>query len=283
VYEVANRGDAPLILQPQPCCGFIVTGAETPILPGATRRLVANASHPLGEGLFRKTMRVLTNDPAAPELQLELVAMGKNPIQLAPGDELTVPLDHDLAVPQKVLLRSNDEPLLKITSIRCSASYVRCKEVEPALPEKEEPGRYRAVSVSVTAAAPQTAYEAEILIGTNCRRRPQVRLRVYGLSPTAVTPQPPRLDFEPAGPHEESLSHVVMLTRTMGPFKLLGVTTSDPRMTVEVHPDPSGLFAELLAIFRPGKQRGEFHGAITIRTDDPERPRLVIPYAGEAD
>ena len=63
MFEVANRGDAPLILQPQPCCGFVVTGAETPIPPGATRRLVANASHPLGEGLFRKTMRVLTNDP----------------------------------------------------------------------------------------------------------------------------------------------------------------------------------------------------------------------------
>src|SRR5439155_2824077 len=83
VFEVVNRGDAPLVLRPQPCCGFLVTGAETPIPPGATRRLVANASHPLGEGLFRKTMRVLTNDPAAPELQLELVAMGKNPIQLA--------------------------------------------------------------------------------------------------------------------------------------------------------------------------------------------------------
>jgi hypothetical protein len=68
----------------------------------------------------------------------------------------------------------------------------------------------------------------------------------------------------------------------MGPFKLLGVTTSDPRMTVEVHADPTGLFAELLATFRPGKQHGEFHGTITVRTDDPERPRIVVPYAGEA-
>src|SRR5207247_3561439 len=103
------------------------------------------------------------------------------------------------------------------------------------VPEKEEPGRYRAVEVSIAAGAPKTAYAAEIMIGTNCRRRPQIRLRVYGLSPTAVTPQPPRLDFDPAGPNEVSLSHVFMLTRAMGPFKLLGVTTSDPRMTVEVH------------------------------------------------
>ncbi len=36
------------------------------------------------------------------------------------------------------------------------------------------------------------------------------------------------------------------------------------------------------ATFRPGAQRGAFRGTITVRTDDPERPRLVIPYTGEA-
>lgn len=282
IFPITNRGDQPLTLRPQPCCGLTVTGVEKPIPPGATRRLVVHAAHPLGEGQFRKTVRVLTNDPAAPELQIEVIAMGKSPIQLFPGDELSVPLNNELTVTQTVLLRCNDEPELKITSIRCSAPYVHCKEVPPVLPEGEQPGRHRAVEVSVTADAPGTPYEAAVVIGTSCQRRPQVKLRVYGLSPTAVTAQPPRIDFDPLGKNDATAARMVVLTRAMGPFKVLGATASDPRMQVSVHMDPGGMYAELLATFRPGTQRGTFRGTITVRTDDPERPRIVIPYAGEA-
>jgi len=73
-----------------------------------------------------------------------------------------------------------------------------------------------------------------------------------------------------------------MLTRPSGPFKILEVTTSDPRMEVKVSMDSNGVYGELLASFAPGKQRGGFRGTITVRTNDPERPRLLIPYAGEA-
>jgi hypothetical protein len=282
VFSIANRGDSPLLLRPQPCCGFSVTGAETPIRPGETRSLVANPAHPLGEGLFRKTMPVLTNDPAAPVLQLEMMAMGKSPIVLFPSDELAVPLD-DESPPQTVTLRCNDEAELKITGIHCSAPYVRCKEVAPVIPEKEEPGRFRSVEVSVTPAAPKSAYEAEILINTNCRRRPVVKLHLYGLSPTAVTAQPPRIDFDPIGREVIDATHVVTLTRAMGPFKVLGVAVSDPRMQVLTRPDATGMFTELIATFRPGTRRGVFSGSISVRTNDPERPRLAIPYRGEAE
>jgi hypothetical protein len=301
VFPVTNRGDAPLVLRPQPCCGLTITGAETPVPPGATRRLVTRAAHPLGEGLFRKTVRVLTNDPGVPEVQIELVAMGKNPIQLFPGDELTFPLHSEFIPVQTVVLRSNDEPELRITSIRCSAPYLRCREVTPVLQEgsntllgaktapaggpfltREEPGRQRAVEVSVTTEAPESPYAAVVVLGTTCKRRPQVKLRVYGLSPTAVTAQPPLIVFDPIGKGEETGARMVVLTRAMGPFKLLGAAASDSRMELQTRMDPSGMFAELLVTFRPGKQRGLFRGTITVRTDDPERPRILIPYSGEA-
>jgi hypothetical protein len=282
VFTVTNQGDRPLLLRPQPCCGIKVSGAESPIPPGTTRRLTLIAPHPLGEGLFRKTVQVLTNDPNIPELQLEVVAMGKSPIQLFPGDELTFPLNAEFVPPQTVVLRSNDEPELKITAIRSSTPYVHCKEVPAVLQEGEEPGRHRAVEITLAADTPATPFEAVVVLDTTCKRRPQVKLRVYGLSATAVTAQPPRLDFDPIGKDENSGARVVVLTRTSGPFKILAATASDPRMKVDVHPDSSGMFAELLATFQPGSQRGPFRGTITICTNDPERPRVVIPFSGEA-
>src|SRR5688572_15660250 len=57
VFSVANRGDAPLVLRTQPCCGMSVVGTERSIPPRATRRLVVTTRRP-PEGLYRKTLRV---------------------------------------------------------------------------------------------------------------------------------------------------------------------------------------------------------------------------------
>jgi hypothetical protein len=281
-FTVTNTGDQPLVLRPQPCCGIKVNGAETAIPPGTSRQLSLIAPHPLGEGLFRKTVQVLTNDPATPELQLEVVAMGKSPIQLFPGDELTFALNAEFVPPQTVVLRCHDEPEFKITAIHSSAPYVHCKEVPPVLQDGEDPSRHRAVEISLAADAPTAPFEAVLVLDTTCKRRPQVKLHVYGLSATAVTAQPPRIDFDPIGKDQACGARVVVLTRTSGPFKILEATASDPRAKVVVNADSSGMFAELLVTFRPGSQRGPFQGTITVRTTDPERPRLVIPFAGEA-
>jgi hypothetical protein len=278
---VTNRGTEPLVLRPQPCCDIVVTGAEKPVPPGTTCRLVVRAAH-LREGLFRKTVRILTNDPQAPELKLELTARGKSPIQLSPGDQLSFPLNVEAAGVQRVQIRSNDEPELRITSIRSSSPFVSCRETPPLLTDDREPGRYRAVEVTLTAAAPKIPFEAVILLGTNCKRRPEVPIRVYGLSPTAVTAQPPRIDFDVLDEKQPSAHRLVMITRIAGPVKVLKTTASDPRIEVNVHMDASGMYGELVAQFTPGPDRGSFSGTITVWTDDPQSPRLVIPYAGEA-
>jgi hypothetical protein len=281
-FLIVNRGTDPLTLKPQLCCGMQLTGAEAPIPAGAARHLVVTPTHPLGDGGMNKSVRLQTNDPERPELVLELLAMGKSPLQVLPADELSVPLQDEFIPPQIVTLRVNYEPSLKLTSIRCSAPYVQCREVEPEVPEGEKREQYRAVEITVSATAPSTPYEAVIAIGTSCRARPEVKLRVFGLSPTAVTPQPPRVDYDPLEPGAALATRVVILSRSMGPFKILGTAASDPRMQVKVVADPSGMFAEVVAKFVPGPHRGPFHGTITIRTDDPERPRVVIPYTGEA-
>lgn len=281
VFPISNRGDAPLVLRPRPCCDIIVTGAEKPVPPGATRRLVVRAAH-LREGMYRKTVRVLTNDPSASELQFQLTATGRSPIQLLPGDQLSFPLNAEIQQGQRVELRSNDEPDLKISSITCSASYVQCQEVPHLLKEGQEPGRHHDVQVNLTPEAPKTPFEALVLIRTNCKRRPEVKLHVYGVSGEAVTAQPPNIYYEPIDKSEPNAYRLLMLTRAKGPFKVLEVTPADPRMKVTIRMDPSGTYGELLATFWPGRERGPFSGTITVRTDDPERPELVIPYSGDA-
>lgn len=282
LFSVANHGSAPLVLQPRPCCGLGITGAERPIPPGATRRLVVTTRPPT-EGLYRKTLRLGTNDPKAPEIQLELVARVRPAIQVLPTDQLTLPLQTDTNSSQIVTLRSNDEPEFTITSIRCSSPYVQCKEVPPpSLHVADSPGRTRAVQVSPTDQVPATAYEAVIVIGTSSKRCPEVTVHVFGLPHNGVTVHPPRLDFV-LGKNDKVTDMPLFLSRASGPFKILGIATSDPRAKVKVlDQDPSGLGAALLVSFWANEQRGPFEGTITIRTDDPQRPEVVVPYSGEA-
>jgi hypothetical protein len=134
----------------------------------------------------------------------------------------------------------------------------------------------------VTPDGASAPFEAVVVIGTNCKRAPEVKLHVYGISANAVTAQPPRIDFDPIDPKEPYATRLLMLTRAAGPFKILKATASDPRMELKVHLDASGTYGEVLAMFAPGPEKGPFHGTITLETNDPERPRLVIPYAGEA-
>jgi hypothetical protein len=282
-FAITNRGQDPLTLKAQPCCGLTLKGATPPIPPGATRKLVVAPTFPLGDGSLLKTVRVLTNDPDRPELLLEVAAVGKSVIQVFPSDELTVSLLDELPPPQTVLLRANYEAELKLTSLRSSAPFVRCQEVKADVPEGDDPQRYRAVQITIAPDAPGTPYEAVVAISTSCKAQPLVKLKIYGLSPSAVTAQPPRLDFGEAGKQAHAVARMVTLTRAIGPFKVLDATASDPRMALKVMTDPSGLFAEVVATFQPGPSRGPFRGTITLRTDDPERPRLVIPYAGEVE
>jgi hypothetical protein len=282
VFSVANRGNAPLLLRPRPCCGLSVTGTQRPIPPGATRQLVVTTPRP-PEGLYRKTLRVGTNDPKSPELQFELVARIKAAIQILPGDQLAIPLQAGNSSSQIVTLRSNDEPEFTITSIRCSESHLQCKEVAPPLARAaDEPRRYRAVEVTLAADGPATAREGLVVIGTTCKRCPEVTLHVFGLSNNGVTAHPPRLDFVP-GKGNAVADLPLFLSRASGPFKILGIATSDPRAKVKVlEEDPTGLGVTLLVSFWANEQQGVFQGTITIRTDDPDRPVVVVPYSAEA-
>lgn len=281
-FVVVNRGTDPLTLKAHLCCGIRLAGDESPVPPGSTRRLIVTPTHPLGDGAMNKSVRLQTNDPERPELSLELLAMGKSPLQVLPAEELTVPLQEEFVPPLTVLLRVNYEPSLKITGIRCSAPYVQCREVAPSVPQGENADQFRAVEITISPNSPSTPYEAVIVIRTSCKVRPEVKVRVFGLSPTAVTPQPPRIDFDPLEPGVPMATRVILLTRSMGPFKVLGAAASDPRMQVRVTADSTGMFAEVVAKFQPGAHRGPFQGTIAVRTDDPERPRIVIPYSGEA-
>ena len=73
---------------------------------------------------------------------------------------------------------------------------------------------------------------------------------------------------------------VLALQRRQGGFKVLGTEATDKNLRLQVsmeRPD----YWEVVAVYDGGWPRGIREGVITIRTDDPQRPVVKVPYRAE--
>ena len=96
-----------------------------------------------------------------------------------------------------------------------------------------------------------------------------------------MTAVPPRLYFGEAkvagGPR---LLRIFGLQRREGAFKVLSVEASDPALRVQVSQERANYW-EVVAIYDGGWPKGIHSGVLTIRTDDPLRPVLKVPFSAE--
>jgi hypothetical protein len=89
----------------------------------------------------------------------------------------------------------------------------------------------------------------------------------------------PRLDFgeiKPGRPAKTSLSSV--LSRRNGPVRVLGVTSSDPRVRAAAKPLADGTSQFVTVKLEPGAPPGDHRGVIHVETDDPQQPLLEIEF-----
>jgi hypothetical protein len=127
----------------------------------------------------------------------------------------------------------------------------------------------------------ERAFEETVTLDTDCPGRPRLKVRVSGVPRGAVTASPPHLYLGPVSRRsEEPVVRIVSLCRRQGPFKVLAVT-AEPGLRVEIAPGPDESVWDLTVIYQGGWKPGLVAGALAIRTDDPQRPLLRVPYTAE--
>lgn len=286
-FAIRNTGQMPLeIRKVSPDCGCVVADFDRTIPPGGIGTVRATLKTGSRRGQLVKHLKVESNDPEKPFVALTMSARVFEPISIFPGDQILLPLMPNRMAMVEVVVRCNEPEPLEIQKVEVSdpTLQVRLLPIAPGAPaadrsrEAQQPDRRLEIVVPKTASP--KAFDATVTLHVNRPAKPKIVLHVVGYPHTSVVANPPRLYFGEILPGDRlPIQRVITLFRRGGSFQVLSVTTQDPALELRVETGPEGGdLADVRVFYRGGWQPGEVSGVITIRTDDPARPVIVVPY-----
>jgi hypothetical protein len=316
-FAIENRGTEPLkITHVATSCGCTTTSYPRTLAPGEKGVLKAKlASNPLWSGRVQKEITVTSNDPAQPTRKLHLVAEMRPLFQFSPVNPLVVRYRKGDVIRQVVTLSAApDLPGVKVLGLGTTTAETEAR-ILPAR-ASDAPGTAR-VEVIVHPPTQGGDITGQVMLQTSHPRVPTVPLMISLLCQDAITVQPRAVYWAApgAGPSPDSTRLITLMKRS-GPFRVLAAKAEHPALQVEIDraddedAPPRSLPSAAagrhqernqdgsrsrVATYRLGAGKGDSYHEITLRcagslpkgttrgklvitTDDPESPRLEIPY-----
>jgi hypothetical protein len=195
-----------------------------------------------------------------------------------------LPLAVGEATMTEITLHATQGRTLQLGPVRSSRPGIRVralsrKEVAARIPD--DVARTQILQVMIPASLAGKAFDAVLTIPTNSPKRPTVLVRLHSYPQTAVDARPPRLYIgEVKADQTAPLLRLIALVRRGGAFKVLSVEASDKNLQLQVSQQRRDYW-EVVAVYQGGWPKGVHEGVITIRTDDPQRPVLRVPYRAD--
>jgi Protein of unknown function (DUF1573) len=284
-FPIRNEGTAPLeIRSAEPDCICVVPSFDRVIPPGQNGAVRIRFDTKGRVGIMLKHITIETNDPAQPTAVLTLSAVLRLPVEVSPSDEIMLPLASGEATTTEITLHATQGRTLQLGQIRAShpGIHVRAlsrKDVADRIPE--DVARTQILQVTIPTSLAGKAFDAMLRIPTNSVKTPMVVVRLHGYPRTAVDARPPRIYFgEVKAEKMPAVLRLIALSRRAGAFKVLSAEATDKNLQLQVSQERRDYW-EVVAVYEGGWSTGIHEGVITIRTDDPLRPVVRIPYRAE--
>lgn len=274
-FTLTNTGDAVLhITEVKPSCGCTTTG-EWPhtLAPGASGKLPIKIDTAHFSGPIVKTLSIVSDDPAHPELMVEMRAKIWTPVSiLNPVLIFPAVTDPTQAATRSTTIRSEVDVPLRLSDLRSENPHFRAelKEVIPAkeyelivttlppLPDGTQSGR-----ISMTTSNPQMA---EISVQAVVTVLPALQI-----APTQITFGTPKLT-------QLEKRYAVVLNNRGRDVKVTDLATDAPGVTLATSADAAGRqFTITLTFpigfeFKPGD-----HYVLRGKTNQESLPSFEIP------
>jgi len=148
------------------------------------------------------------------------------------------------------------------------------------------PGKRWELAVALDRAAPVGRHQGTVTIATGDPVQPRVEIATRAVIEEVVSASPAEVYFGTI--RTDSLAgelgrKQVLVTRRSGKggFRVRGATSDLPFLTLEVAPREPGKSYMISIAVVPGKvPKGKIEGTLTVRTNDPEFPRVQVPVRG---
>jgi hypothetical protein len=272
VFRLRNEGDSPLrIERVRACCGATVSFAATNLAAGATADVPVLLSLLGRSGPQRKSLFVVSDDPAQPLFRLQFTGTAVSRIELTPDGVEFGPLDEKRAASRTVVLAARDATTFRVTGVACSS---------PALAatwRTLEDGKRYEVHVATVPPLPPGFVRGTVRVTTDLPDAPPLEFLATASVDSEVMVAPREIAWAAPGHGGESrLTRYLAIRRRSGAaFRVLAAEPPSDAVTVQV--SPLGAHGYRLTVSGPATAGVEGR-SLTLHTDIPGLEELIVPF-----
>lgn len=280
--DVENAGDAPLqILDAKSTCACAVPEYDRTIAPGETGKIKVTLDTIGLEGGQSRNIRIFTNDPENPQVDLTVRVESRPYIAAQPGFARYVVVqgfEREGVIPQRLFAPDGSDFVITGITSPNPALKVSFHEAEGNERDPRIAGKQWIVETNLSSDAPVGALSGYVKIATTHEKQKLVPIPVSGfVRPVfAVTP--------PEGGHTGTVPKAIQyhIKRfSEDPILLTGVETDVVGVTAELQDGGDGRTSFVTVRFTEDMPKGPYKGEVKILTSSDRAPFVTLPIEGE--
>lgn len=282
-FVVRNEGASVLeITEVKPSCGCTVANYDRTVAPGETGAVRASLDTSSFKGAIAKSVRVFTNDPLNPQLQLVIKANIRSQVEVDPGYVRFIAVHGE---PQKTSVQtlwSGEKPDLLVRSVESPYPFVRAAVREASEGERrpEVAGRQWQIEVQLDPNAPVGPMADFLLVTTDHPQLKTVRIPLSGFVRPVLSVTPRIADFGRRELDEPQTASLEIRNLSSAAVDLGGVSVDLEGLEAEIESLEAGRLYKVLLTLKPGMPKGDFQGLVTITTSSDRQPSIEVSVKG---
>jgi len=286
VFQIWNTGDAALHIEKVEMSAAGMTSRfRDEVLPGEGAPITVQWNTTGFSGDVDATAIIYTNDVNQPQIQLNLKATVKPPIEFDPFPAVFFTVYQDEAPEKHIRIVNHEDAPLELGKVDAPENHymVQLKTIFP--------GREFELAIHVRPGVPFGRYTEPIYIETNLLPRPRLQIQANLFVKPELYAFPEKIDFGPVRLSDleqnprlgRLLSHTAVVTSRTRALEILSIHSDIPflRFAYDEPEGPHQKYRVTVDLIRENLKIGRVQGVIAIHTTDELRPVLEIPVQGE--
>ncbi len=282
-FAVQNEGDRVLeITQVKPSCGCTVAEFDKTIEPGGTGKVIAVVDTTNFKGPIAKSVKVFTNDPLNPQINLVIKANIKTHVEIEPGYARFVAVYGEPNAKSVQKVWSREKPDLQILGAKSPYPHVKVAYAEAPAEEREEGVSVRQwkITVELASDAPVGPMADYIDVTTDHPERQTIRIPVSGFVRPVLSVTPRVADFGRRQVAEPQITSLEIRNMSKSAVSLEDISTDIQGLQAEIEPLEEGRLYKVLLTLQPSMPKGAFKGLVTINTTSNKQPVVEVKVKG---
>ena len=273
-FLIKNDGSSTLeISSVRPSCGCTVAGKyPNKIAPGETGEFPFKIQSKKLRGKYEKSIKIYSNDPDTPELQLKLKGVCKRYVDVVPTNAYFGKITTDDPRENVLKITNNTEEPFEVTLSKAEDGKFKFELVET------EKGKEYELHVKIDPPYAPGSLRGTTNLITSVDAQKEIRIGATARIPERLEVTPPSIVISAARVKDRGFSRPIRFTNYgSNPVKVLAATADDENITLAVKERTEGK-AYTINIETPAGWTPPAGGrTITLKTDDPDKPTITIP------